>query len=151
MKNFENWDWRIKILGPIAYSSVISGLFIHEYVVEKSPIKLLGLVFIIAGYSLMLIARFQLKEKFSIFRVKGFVTNGLYRVFRHPTYFFSSLAAIGIYICVQANKLEFQSTICLSFVIIYTYLQYQRGQIKDKRLLEAYPREYQKYMINVFL
>lgn len=151
MKKFSDWDWRIKILGPICYSLAISGFFAHEYVVQKTPMKLVGLVLIIVGYTFMLIARFQLKDKFSILPEveRGFATHGLYRFFRNPTYLFSSVAAVGIYFCVIANLLWWSPLVDFS-IAGYLFLQYHRSRGRDHEFqisdCDYDNRPYMKYM-----
>lgn len=148
MTKFDSWDWRIKILGPIFYSLAISGLFAYNFILEASLMKLLALILIISGYFFMLVARFQLKDKFSILpqAEKGLITDGIYSIFRHPVYIFSSLSAVGIclYLSILLNNILF-SIFSFFLLSVYVYMQVCRAKKEEEKLIQKYGKEYLEY------
>lgn len=147
MKKFNDWDWRIKILGPIFYSLAISSLFIYDFLLTGSSTKIIALILIITGYTLMLAARFQLKDKFSITpRAKGLVTTGLYSIFRHPVYLFSSLSAIGIgiYLLEVFDNNLLKILDCL-FSVFYISMQLNRAKKEELKMTKKFGQSYLDY------
>jgi len=152
MKAFNDWDWRIKIIGPIFYSSVITSFFAYDFLSLMTWSKMVALILIILGYSIMLTARFQLKDRFSIKprAEKGIITNGIYRVIRHPVYLSSSISAIGV--CFYSSILLNNAllNICLSlFLAVYISMQIFRAKKEEKKMIEKYAEyiEYKKKTI----
>ena len=147
MKAFNDWDLRIKIVGPIFYSLVITTFFSYDFLSSMAWGKMVALVLIIFGYSLMLIARFQLKDRFAIKprSEKGIITCGIYRVVRHPIYISSSISALGV--CFYSSILlnNFLLDIFLSFFLIaYVSMQIFRAKKEEKKMMEKY-KEYAEY------
>lgn len=148
MKKFSNWDWRLKIVGPIMYSVAISSFFIYNFLLNISLIKLIALSIILLSYFFMLMARFQLKDKFSILPQadKGLETGGIYKYFAHPVYFFSCLAMMGIclYLSIIFTNIIVIS-ICSLSLLLYIRMQCLRAKQEDKKLLEKYGHKYRDY------
>jgi len=148
MKTFNDWDWRIKILGPIFYSLVISGLFAYDFLSSMTLGKMIALALIIIGYSFMLVARFQLKDRFSIEprAEKGIITNGIYSILRHPIYLSSSVSALGVclYLSIWFNNILLNVGLLL-FAIAYIGTQLYRAKKEEAKMVERYGKEYIEY------
>ena len=146
--DFGSWDWRIKILGPLFYTSTISAIFIYDFLKAMDLGKLIALMLIIMGYSFMLVARFQLKDRFSILpqAEKGLITKGIYGIFRHPVYVSSSLSATGIcmYLSISFASIPLGISF-LIFLVTYVYMQFYRAKEEEKKLTERYGNEYLEY------
>ena len=152
MKSFNDWDWRIKIVGPIFYSLVITSFYAYDFLSLVTGAKMVALILIILGYSLMLTARFQLKDRFSIKprAEKGIITSGIYRIFRHPVYISSSISALGV--CFYSSILldNVLLDICLFFFLIaYIGMQFFRARKEEEKMVAEYPEyiEYKKKTI----
>jgi protein-S-isoprenylcysteine O-methyltransferase Ste14 len=148
MKRFKDWSWKAQIIVPIFYSIIICALFINDFVASPLLIKAVPLSLILLGYLFMLVARFQLKDKFSVLPQtdKGLETKGIYSLFSHPVYVFSCLATIGIsfYLIVRFPQLPI-FIFCLLFSLAYIYMQIRRAKREDKELLAKYGDKYKRY------
>jgi protein-S-isoprenylcysteine O-methyltransferase Ste14 len=148
MKKFNDWDWRIKILGPISYSLIISGLFAYDLLAKPDSLKIAPFLLIVIGYSFMLVARFQLKDRFSIMprAEKGIITTGIYGVIRHPVYVFSCMSTVGIctYLTIRSNNILLDIIFCL-FLISYVAMQVRRAKKEEQKMIETYGDKYLKY------
>lgn len=153
MKKFSDWDWQIKIIGPICYSLIISSLFLYDFFTGINRLgKITGISYIIIGYAIMLVARFQLKDRFSILpsAEKGFITNGVYAYVRHPVYLGSFISALGIFIYLSAFANILLPLSCLLFLALYAWMQIYRARKEEKKLMERYKEEYTKYRRRTF-
>lgn len=95
----------------------------------------------------MLVARFQLKDKFSILpsAENGLITIGVYAYVRHPVYLGSFISALGIcmYLSAFANVLLSISSFLI--LILYAWMQFSRAKNEERKLMEKYEEEYTKY------
>lgn len=153
MKKFSDWNWKIQIIFPIIYSSIISMMFIIDFFLEKSFIKFVFLFFITTGYILMIVDRFQLKNKFSIFpQARGLQKTGLYKFFSHPIYLFSCLSTIGICCYLIVKFSNFYIILGSSiFLILYVIMQYIRAKKESKKLFQEYGNNYNEYIKKTIL
>ena len=146
--DFGDWDWRIKILGPLSYTIIISIIFAYDFLQAVSLEKFIAFMLIVVGYCFMLVARFQLKDRFSILpqAEKGLITKGIYSIFRHPVYISSSVSATGIclYLSIVFNSI-FLSIFFLLFLISYITMQLCRAKKEEKKLIEKYGIKYLEY------
>ena len=150
MKKFNNWPWKIKIIGPIAYSIVICSVFAYDTFTEFETGKAFSLIIIIAGYSSMIIARIQLRDRFTIepsaSTQKTIIRSGLYGVVRHPVYTSVSLAVIGMTIYLLFTPISIWVNIfSFIFSISYIIMQVVRARNEEKILVKAHGNEYVDY------
>jgi protein-S-isoprenylcysteine O-methyltransferase Ste14 len=148
MKKFEDWNWRIKIIGPICYSLIISSLFMYDFLTGLNKLgKITGISYIIIGYAIMLVARFQLKDRFSILpsAEKGFITNGIYAYLRHPIYSGSFISALGIFIYLSVFANVLLSVFLFLLLVLYAWMQISRAKKEEQEFMKRYKEEYAKY------
>lgn len=166
MKKFKDWPWKLKILGPISYSLLAVSFIVCFVFFRGDSRELISLTWgcislgiVILGYAVMLIARFQLKDKFFI-RAKDaeYITTGLYKRFRHPIYISSTFSGLGILIFFLAFNIEelfknidlsnewMLKTVAIAFLIGYAVLQYTRSEKEEKVLRRKYKTSYKEYI-----
>lgn len=147
---FDNWlnfwdqklDWRVQIIFPIFYSIFIT--IICLIYLEKNITQIIGFLLIVLGFSLLLIARFQLREQFST-KTRNphkLLKTGLYKRIKHPVYMASLIALFGI--CVFFIGKSF-SAFVFFFWIIFFEIQRKRSQKEEKLLVKKFGEEYKEY------
>jgi protein-S-isoprenylcysteine O-methyltransferase Ste14 len=111
----------------------------HALSLPFTPMRLAGLALVIPSFVLLLLARMQLGDAFSVeARASQLVTTGLYARIRNPIYLFGALMIAGAILWSQ------QLVFLLVFVILIP-LQIVRAR-KEARVLEAkFGAEYLKY------
>lgn len=89
---------RLKLLMPILYAALATAYFLIA--LQQVSIQLhhiIGIIIVTSAFFLWIVARIQLGNSFTIgAHAKELVTTGLYGKLRHPVYYFSILAVIGI-------------------------------------------------------
>src|SRR6185436_8185914 len=90
--------YRVKLIIPSLYFlGAVFICYLELALRGLNTTRLIGLVIIVAGFILWIMARIQLADSFSIkAEARKLVTSGLYRKIRHPVYFFSSLVLLGL-------------------------------------------------------
>lgn len=89
---------QLKLLMPILYATLTTIYFlIVLQQVSIQPYHIIGTIITASAFFLWIVARIQLGNSFTIgAHAKELVTNGLYSKLRHPVYYFSIFAVIGI-------------------------------------------------------
>ncbi len=98
-----------------------------------------GCGLIALGLVLMLIARLQLGDSFSITpQAKKLVTGGIYSVVRHPVYVTSIMVMAGL--ALYKERPEFIAAVALVGV-----MQFRRSRAEERVLEEKFGQEYSDY------
>lgn len=164
MKKFNDWNWIVKISGPISYSLLAVGIITYFVFFRGDSRELISLTWgivslsiVILGFTLMLIARFQLRDKFFILAKDAkYITTGLYKYFRHPIYMASSLAGVGLliffiffdfgaFLGIDLYKEGMANVIAIVSLLGYIVNQHRRGEKEEKVLHRKYKESYKKY------
>jgi protein-S-isoprenylcysteine O-methyltransferase Ste14 len=106
---------------------------------EWTPLHILGLCLLAAGFVMWTIARFQLGASFAVMaEARQLITRGLYSKIRNPIYVFGS--------CVIAGAiLVFGKPIFLLIFLVLIPLQIWRAGKESAVLEAAFGDEYRKY------
>ena len=104
-----------------------------------------GFGLIASGLVLMLIARLQLGDSFSITpQAKRLVTGGIYSVVRHPVYLTGIIAMAGL--ALYKERPEF-----LLAVALVGFMQFRRSRAEERVLEEKFGQEYRDYRNRTWL
>jgi len=88
---------KLKLIMPILYAVLATIFFVLTWADIAKPHHYIGVCMTIIAFALWIIARVQLGNAFSIgAKASQLVTTGLYSKLRHPVYYFSILAVLGI-------------------------------------------------------
>ena len=110
-----------------------------------TPLRIAGLVLLVASLSLLSWARAILGNSFSITpQAKALVTRGIYSKVRHPVYVFGALLITGIALYIPLHWL------LLSLVVIVP-MQIARARAEEKVLIEKFGEEYLSYKSKTWL
>ncbi len=106
---------------------------------DRGVSAIIGIIFFFPSMVLWFLAKKQLGKAF---RVKPqavfFVKEGLYSKIKHPIYFFSSLAFLGILIL-------FWKLYLIPLYVLLVIVQFIRAIAEEKRLIKRFGDEYIKY------
>jgi protein-S-isoprenylcysteine O-methyltransferase Ste14 len=130
----------LKMLVPILYAvlAVIYFVYVSTQITFQAH-HIIGAVVTLVAFILWIIARLQLGNSFSLSaQAKGLVTTGLYGKLRHPVYYFSILAAIGLAIFVW-------NTYMFLFVLLLFAVEIIRIREEEKVLRRTFGKEYLDY------
>jgi protein-S-isoprenylcysteine O-methyltransferase Ste14 len=129
---------KAKLIIPVIYFLATNTLFVTTF--EATPIKIIGITVAEVAFVLWIIARVQLGNAFSIApKSKFLVKKGLYSKLRHPVYYFSVMAVIGIGIFISNI---YAALIVLALII----LEVIRIKKKEEVLLtQSFGEKYIKY------
>ena len=114
--------------------------------------RIVGLVIAIIGYILWCISRFEIGESFAYLPQSStedgksikLITTGIYSLFSHPIYLFSSVTIFGYILFIARLKY------LLIFIVIIPAQMYRIKQEKAS-LLKAHGEEYRNYLDNVIV
>ncbi len=124
---------------PITYLLLTVAYFAISMPDKLESHHILGIVIALASFTLWLIARVQLGNAFSLApKTKFVVKNGLYSKLRHPVYYFSISALIGI-------SLFAASAWMLLPLLVLCALEALRIKKEEKLLTETFGAEYLDY------
>ncbi len=130
---------KFKILIPVIYLLLSLGFFLLAWPDQAKANHFIGLAGTIVVFMFWIIARIQLGNAFSLAPKANFlVKHGLYSKFRHPVYYFSILAVIGIGIFIWKVPV-------LIPIIGLVILEYIRIQKEEKLLTAKLGDEYARY------
>jgi protein-S-isoprenylcysteine O-methyltransferase Ste14 len=101
-----------------------------------TPMRLLGLLLILAGLGVLTLARIQFEKEFS--QQPGLVTQGVYSRVRHPMYLFSFVAFAGLLLYLN----EPQGILLL---LLIQFVQLHRARREEQELEALYGDEYSRY------
>ncbi len=131
---------KLKLVIPIIYWLTADTLFIIAFDESSSPLRqFFGIAITNIAFVFWIIARVQLGNAFSLAPKTNFlVTTGLYSKLRHPVYYFSILALIGLCIFI-GNPL-------LSLAVVgLVLLEWFRIAKEDALLTKRFGIEYAEY------
>ena len=104
-----------------------------------TPLRILGLVLLFAGFILWTIARFQLGASFAVkAEARQLVTRGLYAKIRNPIYVFGSWVIAG-------GILAFGKPLWLLVFVLVIPLQIWRARKESAVLEAAFGEDYRRY------
>ncbi len=102
-------------------------------------IQIFGMVLAFIAFILWIIARIQLADNFSIgAQANKLVTTGLYAKLRHPVYYFSILALLGIILAVGNYYL-------LIVLLALVGMEASRIKAEEKVLSKKFGSAYEEY------
>ena len=124
-------------------AAVLFAIFINVPILETNLLKYIGLVLVIAGVILRLVAIHKLGKFFtvnlSIDTEHRLIDTGLYKYIRHPSYSGSLLSFLGL-------ALYFNNWICLAVILIPMVSVFiYRIQIEEQLLLRQPGLHYDDY------
>lgn len=127
----------LKLLMPVLYATLTAIYFL--LVLQQTTLQshhIIGIIIVILAFHLWITARIQLGNSFTIgAHAKELVTVGLYSKLRHPVYYFSILAVIGIAIFSWSIYM----TIPVIFLIVIEIIRIrQEEQILKKTFGKKY-------------
>jgi len=104
-----------------------------------TPLRILGLILLFAGFILWTIARFQLGASFAVqAEARQLVTRGLYSKIRNPIYVFGSWVIVG-------GILVFGKPLWLLIFVVLIPLQLWRARKESAVLEAAFGEAYRRY------
>ena len=130
---------KIKLLMPLLYAALAGALFVFTWPHNAMAHHIVGVVVTFVAFLLWLVARVQLGNAFSIgAKASYLVQTGIYSKLRHPVYYFSILAAIGIAVYVW-------SPLMLLPVVLLILLEAYRIGKEEKVLADKFGKAYDEY------
>ena len=110
-----------------------------------APLRILGLVLLVASFALLTWARAILGNSFSVTpQAKALVTRGIYSKVRHPVYVFGALLICGIALYVPIHWL----LLALAPIIP---LQIARARAEERVLIEKFGAAYLNYKTTTWI
>lgn len=130
---------KLKIIIPLMYFGASILLFINTWPNQVSTHHVTGVILTIIAFILWITARVQLGNAFSIApEAKFIVRAGLYQKLRHPVYYFSILAGLGLSIYLWRWPL-------FVALILFIGLQTFRIRKEETLLVKLFGKEYSDY------
>jgi len=99
-------------------------------------VRLLGLLLILVGLGVLILARIQFEKESS--KQPGLVTRGVYSRIRHPIYLFSSIAFVGLLLYLN----ELQGILLLLPIQLILFCRARR---EEQELAALYGDQYGRY------
>lgn len=130
----------VKLLIPIGYLLLASTYFTYVLMYEDVYVHhWVGLVLALVAFILWVMSRVQLGNSFTLApHAKFLVRSGIYSRLRHPVYYFSILAVVGISIFSW-------SLFMLIPLVILIVVESIRIKQEEKILLQKFGEEYIQY------
>jgi protein-S-isoprenylcysteine O-methyltransferase Ste14 len=136
---------QLKIALPVAYFLATLATFGMLLQHTTTPVQKLGMLVAVLSFVCWIVARVQLADNFSIgAKTNQLVTHGLYAKLRHPVYYFSIFALIGISLAV-ANVWLGWATFVLCILEIF------RIRAEEKVLEHKFGEKYIEYKRKTWL
>lgn len=130
----------LKLLVPVLYAFLTFAYFL--FILQNKAVhihQVVGMILTGVAFILWIAARIQLGNSFTIgAHAKHLVTTGLYTKLRHPVYYFSVLAVIGIAIFVWNMYMVVP-------VILLIVVEMMRIRQEERVLAKAFGKEYLRY------
>jgi protein-S-isoprenylcysteine O-methyltransferase Ste14 len=141
-QNKNLWIW-FPLMMAVAHTGVFDYLFLKPYIPHLWIFECTGLLMIICGITLRIIAISTLRQNFSylvgIREEHELITSGIYTKIRHPSYTGGILINIGIQVCLF-SLIGILITIA-SLVIYYG----PRIRFEEDVLRSEFPEHYEAY------
>lgn len=130
---------KLKLLIPIIYAVTAFSYFVIAWPDQVALHHIIGTALASISFVLWLVARIQLGNAFSVAPKSNYlVTTGLYSKLRHPVYYFSISAVIGIALFV------WQPLVIIPIALL-TGLELVRIKKEESILAASFGDEYLKY------
>ena len=130
---------KAKLLMPVAYLIITITYFALSFPERLESNHIMGILIALTSFALWLLARVQLGNAFSLAPKSKFVVkNGLYSKLRHPVYYFSITALIGV-------SLFSASLWMLLPLTILCIVEAVRINKEEKILADAFGADYTEY------
>lgn len=134
-----NSSTKMKLIMPILYATLAVVFFVLTWPSVANTNHYIGTSATLAAFVLWIIARVQLGNAFSIgAKANYLVTSGLYSKLRHPVYYFSILAVIGIGVYIW-------QPLVLIPIVLLVVLEVYRIRKEEKVLSDTFGKTYAKY------
>lgn len=128
---------KLKLIMPILYWAATSTLFLMLF--SGGTHQWIGITITNIAFVFWIIARVQLGNAFSIAPKTNFlVTTGLYSKLRHPVYYFSILALMGVCIFVG-------NPLLIIAIFALVLLEWFRIQKEEALLAKQFGKDYAAY------
>jgi protein-S-isoprenylcysteine O-methyltransferase Ste14 len=113
--------------------------FIEYHPASLGPLKIVGDILLISGFTLWVTARLQLGDSFSVSaHARQLVTRGLYSKIRNPIYVFGAIALCGLVLAIG-------KPIFLLGLLVIVPLQIKRAAVESKVLEDKFGDAYREY------
>ncbi len=124
--------------------TVLLGLIKHPRSIADTPAyRIVGLVMILGGFSLMIISQATLWKNYSGFVVikkdHKLITHGIYRYTRNPIYLGLFVVTIGLSVFAASYPSFFAMLVLIPITL-------HRVSLEEKLLADEFKDEFQKYM-----
>lgn len=129
----------MKLIMPVLYATFAMVFFVLTWPSVVNINHYIGVSATLVAFVLWIIARVQLGNAFSIgAKANYLVTSGLYSKLRHPVYYFSILAVMGIGIYI------WQPLVLIPIVLLIA-LEIYRIHKEEKVLSDKFGKAYAEY------
>ncbi len=135
-----NTATKLKLLIPILYSALAVAFFVLTWSNNSPHLNhYAGVAITLVAFALWILARVQLGNSFSIgAKADHLVTTGIYGKLRHPVYYFSILAVVGLGVYIW-------SVFALIPVALLVALEVYRINNEEKVLSKNFGKAYSEY------
>jgi len=104
-----------------------------------TPLRIAGVIIAVIGYGLVVTARVQLGDSFSVMpQAKALVTHGLYSKIRNPMFVFVDVTIFGLILAVNFPWL-------LLLLALWTFAQARQAGKESKVLYDKFGQTYLDY------
>lgn len=134
-----NRTTKLKLIMPILYAVLAAIFFILTWSDVSKLNHYIGVYITFLAFVLWIIARIQLGNAFSIgAKASQLVTTGLYSKLRHPVYYFSILAVLGIGVYIW-------SPFVFIPIVLLVGLEVYRIRNEEQVLTARFGKAYKEY------
>jgi protein-S-isoprenylcysteine O-methyltransferase Ste14 len=134
----ESWEMRIPI-PAVMIPLVVLLLYLFVPGLHERPwttLRVAGAILAVAGYVLLITARLQLGESFSVTpQAKELVTRGLYSRIRNPIYVFVGVMWLGLIVALGLYWLFIPFLVLL---VVQVFRVRQEAKVLEERFGQAY-------------
>jgi len=114
-------------------------LFIFALIRRRDQLCIWGSILAIPSFALWFVAKLDLGSSFTARpEARSLVTWGLYSRIRHPIYFFSTLAMLGIAICLRSRRFDL-------YLVALVIVQLWRIRLEERALRDKFGEAYLAY------
>jgi protein-S-isoprenylcysteine O-methyltransferase Ste14 len=136
MQEAPRWRSYLLLLGDFTF---FLALFVLAVMWRRDQVCIWGSVLAVPSFVLWLVAKLELGSSFTArAEARALVTRGLYSRIRHPIYFFSTLAIVGIAICLRSRWFDL-------YVVVQAILQLCRIRLEERALRNKFGETYLEY------